>query len=143
MLSSVRWCSLPSSVYDLSKAFGPVIFISHWSFACVQIKTSQSPDSGRDLRRPGWIAGVYAFPVKTGIAPSLVKQVYRSWQLARKRQLMPVRVWHVKIALAPGPILRPGRIESAFFQMGPGCVNIGHIQDQPTPTPSRMTFFAD
>lgn len=54
---------------------------------------------------------------------------------------MPVRVWHVKIALAPGPILGSSRFESAFFQMGPERVDIGDAQDQPTPTPSGLTFF--
>src|SRR6266496_1866146 len=58
-----------------------------------------------------------------------------------KRQLVPIRIAHVEIPLAPRSILWLRRIKSSFLQMSPDLIHIRHIKDKPTPLRDRITFF--
>ena len=58
----------------------------------------------------------------------------------RKRQLMSIRVAHMKISLAPCSVSRPLRMKSLFPKVCPGCINIGYVENHPPPMDSRIAL---
>jgi hypothetical protein len=73
--------------------------------------------------------------------PSACIMFPASFERARKRQLVPIRVGHVEIAFSPGSVSRTFRMKSLSPQICPACIHVRHVENQASPPGRRFTLF--
>src|SRR4029077_1677329 len=112
---------LSSSPIGHSLAIPKSQLASLLTFEKARAQSSRLPQPARKDHR------CYAFPLKLASVLS-ANYVCRLSERPRKRQLVPIRVWRVKIAFTPCTIARCFRVKAVFLQVAPESVHIRHVQ---------------
>src|SRR5882724_4443764 len=97
--------------------------------------------SGTPSRTKHASTSVAPVPSQASVLPRRVHAAAeRVLDRTRKRQLVAIRIGHVKIPLAPGGVSRILWIKSFAPQVLPERIHIRYVKNHPAPIRNRMTL---
>src|SRR5882724_3363298 len=97
--------------------------------------------SGTPSRTKHASTSVAPVPSQASVLPRRVHAAAeRVLDRTRKRQLVAIRIGHVKIPLAPGGVSRTLWIKSFFPQVFPEQIHIRHVENHSPPASYRTTL---